>query len=167
MTLKETFLAELKQEAVATRQLLALVPFNEVAYQPHPKSMSLLRLSKHVAEISGWWKECLLDNELDFGKPASSPPKEINSTQDLLDLHDKHIAQGIKILTEVDEKEFDNLWTMRNGEYIFFTLPKGQVVRTWCLNHWYHHRGQLTVYLRMLNVPLPATYMTTADLEGK
>lgn len=167
MTLKETFLAELKQEAVATRQLLALVPFGEAEFKPHPKSMTLLRLSKHVAEISGWWKECVLDQELDFVKPASSPPKEINSTQDLLDLHDKHIVQAIKILSEVEEKEFDNMWTMRSGDQIFFTLPKGQVVRTWCLNHWYHHRGQLTVYLRLLNVPLPATYATTADLEGK
>jgi uncharacterized damage-inducible protein DinB len=129
--------------------------------------MTLLRLSKHVAEISGWWKECVLDQELDFAKPASSPPKEINSTQDLLDLHDKHIVQAVKILSEVEEKEFDNMWTMRSGDQIFFTLPKGQVVRTWCLNHWYHHRGQLTVYLRLLNVPLPATYATTADLEGK
>ena len=167
MTLKETFLAELKQEAIATRQLLAIVPFNEAEFKPHPKSMTLLRLSKHVAEISGWWKECVLDSELDFAKAPTSHPKEINSTQDLLDLHDKHITQAIKILTEVDEKEFDNLWTMRSGEHKFFTLPKGQVARIWCLNHWYHHRGQLTVYLRLLNVPLPATYSTTADLEGK
>jgi len=167
MTLKETFLAELKQEATATRQLLVIVPFEEADFKPHPKSMSLLGLSKHVAEISGWWKECVLDAELDFAKPASSPPKEFTSTQDLVDLHDKHIAQAINILTDIDEKEFDNLWTMRSGEHIFFTLPKGQVARTWCLNHWYHHRGQLTVYLRLLNIPLPATYATTADLEGK
>jgi uncharacterized damage-inducible protein DinB len=167
MTLKETFLSELKQEAIATRQLLAIVPFAEGEFKPHAKSMTLLRLSTHVAEISGWWKECILDNELDFAKPASSPPKEFKSTQDLVDLHDKHITQAIQILTDIDEKEFDKMWTMRSGDQIFFTLPKGQVARTWCLNHWYHHRGQLTVYLRLLNVPLPATYATTADLEGK
>ncbi len=167
MKLKETFLAEVKQEAIATRQLLALVPFDQSEFKPHPKSMSLLRLSAHVAEILGWWKECLLDDELDFAKPASSAPKKYESTADILAVHDKHLDQAIKILSEVNEEAFNDLWTMRSGEHKFFTLPKGQVVRTWCLNHWYHHRGQLTVYLRLLNVPLPATYATTADLEGK
>ena len=166
MKLSQLLLAEVKQESVATRKLLELVPFEKGDFKPHDKSMSLLNLAKHVAEISGWWKECLLDEELDFAK-GSGGPKVFNSTADLVALHDKHILQAEKILNEVSEDEFAKPWTMRAGEMIYFTSPKSEVVRTWCMNHLYHHRGQLTVYLRLLNIPLPAVYATTADLEGK
>ena len=162
----QLLLAEVKQEAIATRKLLELVPFDKKDFKPHDKSMSLLNLAKHVAEISGWWKECLLDEELDFAK-GGGEPKVFNSTADLVALHDKHILQAEKILNEVSEDEFAKPWTMRAGEMIYFTSPKSEVVRTWCMNHLYHHRAQLGVYLRLLNIPLPATYATTADLEGK
>ena len=89
----------------------------------------------------------------------------MNSTEELLDLHDRMVEQAEKILNETPESEFEKPWTMRNGEMIYFTMPKSDVVRSWCMNHLYHHRGQLTVYLRLLNVPLPATYGTSADLE--
>jgi uncharacterized damage-inducible protein DinB len=69
-------------------------------------------------------------------------------------------------LTEVDEAEFEKMWTMRNGEQIYFTMPKAQVVRTWCLNHLYHHRAQLGVYLRLLNIPVPGSYGPSADDMG-
>ena len=162
----QLLLAEVKQEAEATRNLLALIPFDKKDFKPHEKSMTLLRLATHVAEISGWWKECLMDDELDFSK-GDHKPKEFNSTLDIVALHDKHILQAKKILNEVSEDEFAKPWTMRAGETIFFTKCKSEVVRTWCMNHLYHHRGQLTVYLRLLNVPLPAVYATTADMEGK
>jgi len=166
MKRSQLLLEEVKQEAEATRNLLQLIPFEKADFAPHQKSMTLLRLASHVAEIPGWWKECLLDDELDFAK-GESVPKVFNSTADIVALHDKHIAQAEKILNEVSEEEFAKPWTMRAGEMIFFTKPKAEVVRTWCMNHLYHHRGQLTVYLRLLNVPLPAVYATTADLEGK
>lgn len=166
MKRSQLLLEEVKQEASATRNLLALVPFEKADFKPHEKSMTLLRLAAHVAEISGWWKECLLDDELDFAK-GDQTPKAYNSTEDLVALHDKHILQAEKILSEVSDEEFAKPWTMRAGETIFFTQPKSEVVRTWCMNHLYHHRGQLTVYLRLLNIPLPAVYATTADLEGK
>jgi len=164
MNLNQTILAELKQEAASTRNLLALVPFEKSDFKPHEKSMSLGRLARHVAEISGWWKECLIQDELDFSK-GDFTPKIMNSTEELLDLHDRMIEQAEKILKETQESKFEKPWTMRNGEMIYFTMPKANVVRSWCMNHLYHHRGQLTVYLRLLNVPLPATYGTSADLE--
>ncbi|MBC7694944.1 MAG: DinB family protein [Burkholderiales bacterium] len=166
MKRSQLLLEEVMQEAEATRNLLSLIPFDKADFVPHQKSMTLLRLATHVAEISGWWKECLLDDELDFAK-GDSTPKVFNSTADIVALHDKHILQAEKILNEVNEDEFLKLWTMRAGEMIFFTKPKAEVARTWCMNHLYHHRGQLTVYLRLLNIPLPAVYATTADLEGK
>ncbi len=159
----EALIHEIKQEAVATRNLLALVPFDKLEYKPHEKSMTLKRLSVHVAEINGWWKECLVHDELDFSK-GNFTPKECNSVEELLAYHDDLVEKSIKILSDINENEFQKPWTMRNGDQIYFTAPKAGVVRTWCMNHLYHHRGQLTVYLRLLNVPLPSMYGPTADM---
>jgi uncharacterized damage-inducible protein DinB len=103
-------------------------------------------------------------DELDFSK-GGGKPVEVNSVAELLAYHDDLLLKTEKILKETPVSEFEKPWTMRNGEQIYFTMPKSNVVRTWCMNHLYHHRGQLTVYLRLLNVPLPATYGTSADLE--
>lgn len=165
MKQSEILLAEIKQEAIATRKLLELVPFEKADYKPHEKSMTLLRLATHVAEISGWWKECLLDDELDFAK-GDHKPKVLTSTADIVALHDKHILQAEKILTGISEEEFAKHWTMRAGETIFFTKCKSEVVRTWCMNHLYHHRAQLDVYLRLLDIPLPGVYGPSADAQG-
>ena len=162
MSLGKTFLAEVLQEAASTRKLLAVVPFDKADFKPHEKSMSLKRLATHVTEITGWWKECLVHNELDFSV-GDFKPKELNSTEDLLAMHDDLVEKATKILSEVADEEFAKPWTMRNGEQIYFTMPKAAVVRTWCLNHLFHHRGQLTVYLRLLDVPLPGMYGPTAD----
>lgn len=162
MTHNERLLAEVKQEAAATRQLLECVPMDRADYKPHEKSMSLGRLATHVAEISGWWKECLVNDVLDFSV-GDFKPTVFTRTEELLELHDRLLVQAEKILTETPEAEFEKPWTMRNGETVYFTLPKHEVVRTWCLNHLYHHRGQLTVYLRLLEVPLPGTYGPSAD----
>ena len=165
MQLSKILLAEIKQEAKATRKLLELVPFDKAEFKPHEKSMSLLRLATHVAEISGWWKECLVQDELDFAK-LDYTPKEYKSTADLVALHDTLMTNAEKILNEVSEDEFSKPWTMRNGDMIYFTSPKSEVVRTWCMNHLYHHRAQLGVYLRLLNAPLPGVYGPSADAQG-
>lgn len=165
MSIAQNFLAELKQESANTRKLLSVVPFDKADFKPHEKSMSLKRLVTHVTEISGWWKECLLNDELDFAQPRGAQ-KEINSIDQLLAWHDELVSKSEQILNNIAENEFANSWTMRNGEQVYFTLPKVAVVRTWCMNHLYHHRGQLTVYLRLLNVPLPGMYGPTADDQG-
>lgn len=162
MTLAQTFLQEMQHEAANTRKLIEVVPFEKADFKPHEKSMSLKHLATHVVEIEGWWKECLLQDVLDFAE-GDYTPKEINSTADLLALHDDLVAKSTKILSEVSDAEFAKNWTMRNGEQVYFTMPKAAVCRTWCLNHLYHHRGQLTVYLRLLDVKLPGMYGPTAD----
>ena len=162
MSLGKTFLAEVLQEAASTRKLLAVVPFEQADFKPHEKSMSLKRLATHVTEITGWWKECLINDVLDFSV-GDFKPKELTSTEELLAMHDDLVAKATVILNEVADEEFAKPWTMRNGEMVYFTMPKVAVVRTWCLNHLFHHRGQLTVYLRLLNVPLPGMYGPTAD----
>ena len=162
MNQAQKLLAEFKQEAATTRKFLVLVPFDKKEFKIHEKSMTLDRLSTHVAEIAGWWKECLIDDELDFAK-GDFTPKVFTTTEEFLAYFDDLIAKSEVILTEVKDEEFDKPWTMRQGEMIFFTQPKHEVVREWCLNHWYHHRAQLGVYLRLLDIPLPGTYGPSAD----
>jgi uncharacterized damage-inducible protein DinB len=165
MSIAQQFLAELKHEAANTRKLLALVPFDQADFKPHEKSMKLKALATHIAEITGWWKECLVHDELDFAKDTG-PRKEYHSTEDIVAWHDELLAKAEVILSTMPDEAFAKPWTMRMGEQVFFTQPKGIVVRTWCLNHLYHHRGQLTVYLRLLNIPLPGMYGPTADNPG-
>jgi len=165
MKFSTAFLNELKHESANTRKLLEAVPFDKGAFKPHEKSMTLKRLAVHVAEITGWWKECLLNDELDFAK-GDFTPKEFNSLEEILALHDTLVANAEKILTEIDDEEFMKPWTMRNGETIYFTMPKAAVVRMWCMNHLYHHRGQLSVYLRLLDVAVPTTFGPTADFPN-
>lgn len=163
-TRSEALLFEIKQEGTNTRNLLAAVPFDKLDFKPHEKSMSLKKLSTHVAEITGWWKECLLNDELDFSK-MDYTPKVFATVEDLLAYHDDLIKKVEYILTNVDDAKFFEPWTMRNAEQIYFTAPKIDVVRTWCMNHLYHHRGQLTVYLRLLDVALPSVYGPSADTQ--
>lgn len=162
MSIGKNLLAEVLQESANTRKLLEVVPFDKADFKPHERSMSLKSLATHVAEITGWWKECLLQDVLDFSV-GDYKPKEINNTNDLLAMHDDLVAKATAILNEVADEEFTKPWTMRNGEQIYFTMPKAAVTRSWCLNHLYHHRGQLTVYLRLLDVKLPGMYGPTAD----
>jgi len=165
MTIGQSLWAELQQEAASTRKLLALVPFDQAGFKPHEKSMTLLRLASHVAEINGWWKECLVHDELDFAKD-SGERKTYASTEELVAWHDQLVANAEQILNNTPDEAFYKPWTMRQGETIFFTLPKIAVTRTWCLNHLYHHRGQLSVYLRLLDVPIPGMYGPSADYPG-
>ncbi|MCP1995453.1 DinB family protein [Flavobacterium sp. HSC-61S13] len=166
MKLSHALLAEYTQEAATTRSLLAVIPFEQNDFKPHEKSMTLKQLYSHVADISGWWDQCLIQDELDFSK-SDFTPKDFKDNAALLAYFDQNVMDTTKILNEVDEAEFGKDWTMRSGEQIFGVMPKSVVARSWCLNHWYHHRGQLSVYLRMLNVPLPSIYGPTADTEGK
>ena len=160
MTIAKELLNELKQEAAVTRKYLESVPFDKKDYKPHEKSETLGRLAIHVAEIIAWWKSCIVDNELDF---LDFEPKDITSTSQLLFYFDELLLEAETVLEQAQDKDFEGLWSMRHGEDIFFTLPKKQVVRTFCLNHLIHHRAQLGVYLRLLDIPIPATYGPSAD----
>ena len=162
MALANDLLNELKGEAIVTRKYLERVPFDKQDFQPHEKSEKLGRLAIHVAEIIAWWKECIINDELDF---INFEPKEINSTEELLAYFDELLKEAIETLSEAKNKDFEKEWSMRHGEDILFTLPKKQVVRTFCMNHLIHHRAQLGVYLRILDIPVPATYGPSADDE--
>ncbi len=158
------FLEELKAEAIATKAILSLVPIEKGDYKPHEKSMKLMSLAVHVAEIPGWFGDIIKKDELDFAT-SDYKPFVPSSNDDLIAMYDKKISEAIELLQSIDDEKLKENWTMRAGEIIYFTLPKSNVIRTWCLNHWYHHRAQLGVYLRMLDIPLPGTYGPSADMS--
>lgn len=162
MPVNESFLNELKKEAASTRKLLERVPENSFSWKPHEKSFILSRIASHVAELPGWIPFILDSDELDFGKYKYTPP-EISKTSDLLKIHDDCVEKAIKSLENAKDEDFLKNWTMRTNEVIYFTRPKASVLRDFSYNHLYHHRGQLTVYLRLLDVPLPGIFGPTAD----
>ncbi|MFN0035429.1 MAG: DinB family protein [Saprospiraceae bacterium] len=162
MSLAQNLLNELRQEAAVTRKYLERVPFDKIEFKPHEKSETLGRLAIHVAEIIAWWKESIENDELDF---IDFEPKDIKSTEELLSYFDDLLIEAEQVLKAAKDEDFEKNWCMRHGEDILFTLPKKQVLRAFCMNHLIHHRAQLGVYLRLLDVPVPATYGPSADDE--
>lgn len=162
MSVKEQLIAELKHESANTRKVLERAPEKSFSWKPHDKSMSLGRLSQHLAEIPQWVEATITKDELDFAK-STYTPVDAATTKDLLTFFDDNLSKAVSILQDTPEEEFSKNWTMRAGEKVFFTLPKAAVFRSFILSHTMHHRGQLTVYLRLLDVPVPQIYGPTAD----
>jgi uncharacterized damage-inducible protein DinB len=162
MTIAQELLQELTLEAAVTRRFLDSVPFDKLAYKPTEKSETLGRLAIHVAEIIAWWTSVIDSNTLDF---EHFEPKEIKTKEELLAYFDGLLAEAANALQNVNDEEFTKEWSMTHGNEILFTLPKKQVARLFCMNHLVHHRAQLGMYLRLLNVPVPATYGPSADDE--
>jgi uncharacterized damage-inducible protein DinB len=159
------FLGELENEAKTTRAVLERVPADKFDWQPHEKSMKMGRLAVHVAEMFGWTKETLKSDVLDFST-MDMTPFEPRTTDELLAFFDDQIANAKAILAETSDETFMTDWTMRNGETVYFTMPKVAVMRTFVMNHIIHHRGQLSVYLRLNDIPVPSIYGPSAD-EGQ
>lgn len=161
MSMIQTFLKELQQEAVTTRKMLALVPEDKYQWKPHEKSMTIQQLTTHIAELPGWVPLILNTSELDF---AANPytPSNINSTVALLEMLEKSLADCKASLEAANETQLDDQWTLRNGETIYSTSPKGEVIRM-AFSQTIHHRAQLGVYLRLLNIPIPGSYGPSAD----
>ena len=159
------FLGELENEAQTTRAVLERVPADKFDWQPHEKSMNMGRLAVHVAEMFGWTKETLKSDVLDFST-MDMTPFEPRTTDELLAFFDDQIANAKAILAETSDEMFMTDWTMRNGETVYFTMPKVAVMRPFVMNHIIHHRGQLSVYLRLNDIPVPSIYGPSAD-EGQ
>jgi uncharacterized damage-inducible protein DinB len=162
MSQNRALIAELQMEAANTRKTLEKVPVEKNDWKPHPKSMTLGRLASHVAEIPGWITMTLNTDELDFAK-WDYKPHVAQTTEELVGILDKHVGEALAALENAKDEDFDKMWTMRNGEHVYYTLPKKVIIRSFGLSHNYHHRAQLGVYLRLLDVPVPGVYGPTAD----
>ncbi len=162
MSIGKELLQELNLEAEVTRRFLERVPFDKALFSPMEKSEKLGRLAVHVAEIIAWWKECIENDNLDF---IDFEPKDIKSNDELLSYFDTLLAEAKESLINVEDETLMQEWSMKYGDEILFTLPKKQVLRIFCMNHLVHHRSQLGAYLRMLDVPVTASYGPSADDE--
>lgn len=165
MSIADTLLPELEHEAKTTRALLAAIPEGEAGWQPHPKSMSLGRLATHMRDLAGWLELIATTSEFDMNPPGGerweSPP--FTTTADLLAQFDAATERGRAAIAATTDEAMMVPWSLKAGGQALFTLPRIAVLRTWTLNHMIHHRGQMSVYLRLHDVPLPSIYGPTAD----
>ncbi|XZF13757.1 DinB family protein [Chitinophagaceae bacterium MMS25-I14] len=162
MALNQNLIAELKKEAASTRKMLERVPAEQFGWKPHEKSMALGRLAAHVAELAGWTTMTIATDGLDFAT-MDYKPFQPQSTEDLVKYHDQEVENAIAALENATDEHLAGTWTMRNGEHVIMAAPRATVLRGAVNNHTYHHRGQLSVYLRLLDIPVPGVYGPTAD----
>jgi len=165
MAIRDALLAELDQEMATTRSLLAIVPEADAAWKPHPKSMSLGELAVHLSNLLYWGIVTVRDPGFDLappGQPAWTPPT-FESTTGNLKAFDANLVEVKGVLAGASDEALMQPWSLRSGAQVYFTMPKVVVWRSFVMNHIVHHRGQLSVYLRLRDVPLPSIYGPTAD----
>jgi uncharacterized damage-inducible protein DinB len=160
MAIAETLLQELEQEAQATRRVLERVPDAHLDWRPHPKSYSLGQLALHVAQIPGSVASLAMQSP---ATPPSFEQKRAESSRDLVPALQESINLAKSKIGDASDETMMETWRLVAGERELLAMPRGAFLRAIMLNHWYHHRGQLLVYLRQLNVPVPSVYGPTAD----
>lgn len=161
MTTTQRFINQLQEEAKTTRKMLSAVPDEKLDWQPHPKSMTLRRLAGHIAELPGWVTMTMNTNGLDFANNGYKPVP-INSREELLQYFEKELTGGIAALENAKDEDLKPIWTLRNGDNILSERPKEDVI-TMSISQIIHHRAQLGVFLRLLDIPIPGSYGPSAD----
>ena len=163
MAIKDVLLAEYDHEMGTTRRLLERIPDAQLAWKPHEKSMSLGGLATHLANIPNWGGAILGGPSFDLAtSPANLTAR--GSVAEILSAFDE-ATKGARGKMNVDDAEYLGQWALKRGDQVMFSMPRSAAFRTFVLNHLIHHRGQLSVYLRLNNVPVPAIYGPSAD-EG-
>jgi uncharacterized damage-inducible protein DinB len=160
MRLVDPILAEFDQEAPITRRVLEAVPGDKLTWKPHPKSMSLGRLAQHVAEIQGRLAEATVPDSFDV---ATGSRPEPTTHAEIMETFEKGLAQAKEIIGRTSDDRATAGWTLLMQGNPLMTVPRIGVYRSFLMNHLYHHRGQLSVYLRLLDVPVPHIYGPSAD----
>jgi uncharacterized damage-inducible protein DinB len=151
---------EIEHEGSQTKKILERVPFDKFSWKPHDKSRELGKLAIHIAETPKWISRILTATEFDV---VTLKPTEVNSTEELVKLSEASTQKAIADLQNASDEEMMNMWTFRRGDHVIFTLPRAAAIRNLGMNHLIHHRGQLSVYLRLLNIPVPGMYGPSAD----
>lgn len=162
MSIGAGFARELEAETVTTRRVLERVPGNRLTWRPHERSMSLGQLALHVATLPRQVVGFVTGDVLDFSTVSIETPEAV-STDQLLQALDLSVADATRYLGGLSDAGAGAAWSLKAGERTLLSAPRAGVLRSLLFNHWYHHRGQLTVYLRLLDVPLPSVYGPTAD----
>jgi uncharacterized damage-inducible protein DinB len=160
MKLSESIVMELDQEARTTRRVLERIPEDKLAWKPHPKSFSLGQLALHIASVPGGVTTIVMQDSVEAPNFAQAEPK---SRQEVLDTFSKSLETAQVNLKTMDDARLAATWSLTRGGKVVMSAPRGAFLRSVLLNHVYHHRGQLSVYLRMLDVPVPSIYGPSAD----
>jgi len=159
MSLSEPLLKEFDQEMISTRRVVERVPSDRGEWKPHPKSFSVGHLAQLVCWMPGWIAQTLTQTELNL---SGTSPYTYEKTEDLLAMLGKNVKEARAAIAGSKDADYNVNWSLKFGDRTIFTLPRGDVVRQH-MNHLFHHRGQLTVYLRLLDVPVPGIYGPSAD----
>jgi uncharacterized damage-inducible protein DinB len=167
MTHIEMLVTEFDRETAVTRQLLERVPEDRTSWRPHARSWTLGELSLHLATLPTWMPATLRATELDLNPPGGPlyPRPVFESARATVRAFDSHVSDARAALTGALDAELDVSWTLKNACEVIFTMPRAAVLRTFVFNHSIHHRGQLSVYLRLCDVPVPPIYGPTADSD--
>ncbi|MBL7744256.1 MAG: DinB family protein [Chitinophagaceae bacterium] len=163
MSLKDAFIAELRHETSLTKTILERVPMDKKDWKPHEKSMTMGRLATHIAETLKWISNIRHIDDFDFMKDLNLKQDTAASQEELLQLLKTNLDKAIADLSAMSDDDFNKIWTVRRGEQIMMQLPKKVAIRGWGFSHQIHHRGQLSVFLRLLDVPVPGMYGPSAD----
>lgn len=163
---KQLIVGDAMHELATTRRILMCLPNEQMTWRPHVKSMTLGGLATHLINLLNWQVAILLNPEFDL----STVPlrrEALESREDVLEEFDANVVKLERLLAECDETTLGEEWTLRNGDHIILRQPRANALRTFGLSHMIHHRAQLGVYLRLLDIPVPGFYGTSADEEGK
>jgi uncharacterized damage-inducible protein DinB len=163
MAIRDALLPEFDHEMATTRRLLERLPESEFAWRPHAKSMALGQLAGHIANLPQWCSATLASTVFDLDSLPSPRPEPPATRAAVIEEFDGKVAAARNQLTATTDAEFMTPWTLKKGGQEVFTLPRISAIRSFVMNHLIHHRGQLSVYLRMKDVPLPSIYGPTAD----
>ena len=161
MALVDALLPEFDHEMTMTRKVLERVPDDKGDWKPHPKSYSLGTLATHIANLPTWGSETLNRSEIDVG--GTPPLPALPSRSEILATFDRNVAAARAALSGKTDAELAAMWSLRRSGKTLFSMPKSTVWRSFVVSHLIHHRAQLTVYLRLLDVPVPALYGPSAD----
>ena len=162
MPVKDAFIAELKHESALTKKMLERVPLEKADWKPHEKSMTIGRLATHIAENVKWISDIIHIDDFDFAT-KSFKSYSAASSDELLKIFQDNLDAAIHDLSSMTDEDFSKTWIVRVGEKIMYNTPKKVAIRGWAFSHQIHHRGQLSVYLRLLDVPVPGMYGPSAD----
>lgn len=161
MQLNEAFKSEWEREAISARKMMERTPFEKFAWKPHERSMDLGGLVRHMANLASFPSKIVSNDFLDI---ASAPkPQPLASTAELVGLFDMNLNESLKALKNVTNDDLFAEWTLRSGDQVIVSLPRAGALRSIAMNHFIHHRGQLSVYLRLLDIPIPSIYGPSAD----
>ena len=160
--LSQAFIAEIKHEAASTKRMLERVPEGKFDFKPHEKSMSLGRLASHVAELPGFLQGILTIDDFDFEK-GHYKPSHANTPEELMNVFQEKLDEVLQTLENTSDEKMQTIFTLRMGEHVIVSIPRIVAVRSMGMNHLIHHRGQIAVYLRLLDIPVPGMYGPSAD----